>query len=93
MTANEHQKKTALLNGQITRARNAAKAIASLSEKLTKKEKVKKLEAELHQHRLNYYELVPSTFRLNLYPHQTEIIKQLLKRYPAVAIFDVCSSR
>ena len=58
MTSEEHRKQSAQMCASITRARSAAKAALSLQDKLAKLAEVKMLEAQLQQHRLNYFDLV-----------------------------------
>lgn len=58
MTSDEHRKQSAQMCASITRARTAAKAAQSLHDKLSKLAEVKELEAQLRQHRLNYFDLV-----------------------------------
>lgn len=58
MTPEQHAKETTRLKGAITRARNNVKALPTLAEKIEAKNKVRALEDQLHDHKLNYFELV-----------------------------------
>ncbi|CRN70935.1 hypothetical protein PAERUG_P40_Scotland_4_VIM_2_09_12_04232 [Pseudomonas aeruginosa] len=58
MTPEQHAKETTRLKSAITRARNAVKALPTLAEKIEAKNKVRELEDQLHDHKLNYFELV-----------------------------------
>ena len=59
MTSEQHRKAVSVKQGQITKLRNSAKAPAlSLAEKLAIRERVKALEEDLRQFKLNFYELV-----------------------------------
>ncbi len=59
MTSEQHRKAVSIKQGQITKLRNSSKApTLSLAEKLAIRERVKALEDDLRQFKLNFYELV-----------------------------------
>lgn len=58
MTQEEHAKETTRLKGAITRARNLMKVCPTLAEMMEAKLKVRALEEQLDNHKLNYFELV-----------------------------------
>lgn len=59
MTSEQHRKAVSVKQGQITKLRNSSKMPnLSLAEKLAIRERVKALEEDLRQFKLNFYELV-----------------------------------
>ena len=58
MTDAEHRKEATRLQRAITRRRNERKLMPTLAEKIEAGRQIKQLEDQLHQHRLNYFDLV-----------------------------------
>lgn len=58
MTPIEHKKIATALRSKITKQRNKSKGDMCLSDKLKEKQILKQLEDQLHDHLINYYDLV-----------------------------------